>query len=319
MAEKRKVWRVKDANGSLEQVLVETSAEQVTVADTAGKLTATNVEDALQELATNISNAGKVNDVKDANGNSIVTDKVATLSKAAVGLVNVTNDAQVKRSEMGAASGVATLDTAGKVPSSQLPSYVDDVLEYVNKAGFPATGESGKIYVAQDTNLTYRWSGSAYIALSSSVVLGETSATAYRGDRGKIAYDHSQTTHAPSNAQANVIESIKVNGTALTPSSKAVNITVPTKTSDLTNDSGFKTTDNNTTYTLTKSGSTITLTGSDGSTTSVTDSNTTYPVATTSTNGLMSSTDKTKLDNISGVSGTSYVIKKDNTGYYIEV
>lgn len=190
MAEKRKVWRVKDSSGALEQVLVETSAEQVTVADAAGKLTATNVEAALQELATKISNAGKVDDVKDVNGNSIVTNKVATLSKTAVGLVNVTNDAQVKRSEMGAASGVATLDTAGKVPSSQLPSYVDDVLEYTNKAGFPATGESGKIYVAKDTNLTYRWSGTAYVEISPSLALGETSSTAYAGNKGKANADN---------------------------------------------------------------------------------------------------------------------------------
>lgn len=190
MAEKRKVWRVKDDSGALEQVLVETSAEQVTVADTAGKLTATNVEAALQELATNIANAGKVDDVKDVNGNSIVTNKVATLSKTAVGLSNVTNDAQVKRSEMGVANGVATLDTAGKVPSSQLPSYVDDVLEYANKAGFPTTGESGKIYVAKDTNLTYRWSGTAYIEISPSLALGETSSTAYAGDKGKANADN---------------------------------------------------------------------------------------------------------------------------------
>ena len=128
----------------------------------------------------------------------------------------------------GAASGLAELDSSGKVPSAQLPSYVDDVLEYANQSSFPATGESGKIYIAQDTNKTYRWSGSTYIEISSSLALGETSSTAYRGDRGKIAYDHSQTAHAPSNAQANVIETIKVNNTALTPTNKAVNITVPT-------------------------------------------------------------------------------------------
>lgn len=85
----------------------------------------------------------------------------------------------------------------GKVPASQLPSYVDDVLEYANFAAFPATGESGKIYVALDTNKTYRWSGSAYVEISASLALGETSSTAYRGDRGKIAYDHSQTTGNP--------------------------------------------------------------------------------------------------------------------------
>lgn len=85
----------------------------------------------------------------------------------------------------------------GKVPASQLPSYVDDVLEYANFAAFPATGESGKIYVALNTNLTYRWSGSAYVEISASLALGETSSTAYRGDRGKTAYDHSQTTGNP--------------------------------------------------------------------------------------------------------------------------
>lgn len=80
----------------------------------------------------------------------------------------------------------------GKVPASQLPGYVDDVLEFANLAAFPATGESGKIYVAQDTDKPYRWSGSGYIVIADSVALGETSATAYRGDRGKIAYEHSQ-------------------------------------------------------------------------------------------------------------------------------
>jgi hypothetical protein len=60
--------------------------------------------------------------------------------------------------------------------------------------GFPVTGESGKIYIALDTNLTYRWGGSTYVEISPSLALGETSASAYRGDRGKTAYDHSQLT-----------------------------------------------------------------------------------------------------------------------------
>lgn len=67
---------------------------------------------------------------------------------------------------------------AGKVPSSQLPSYVDDVVEYSSSAGFPVTGETGKIYVAQDTNRTYRWSGSAYIELTDqTAVWGSISGT----------------------------------------------------------------------------------------------------------------------------------------------
>ena len=94
----------------------------------------------------------------------------------------------------GAASGVAELDANGKVPSSQLPSYVDDVLEYASQSAFPSTGETGKIYIAQDTNKTYRWSGTAYVEISASLALGETSSTAYYGDKGKTAYNHSQTT-----------------------------------------------------------------------------------------------------------------------------
>ena len=100
----------------------------------------------------------------------------------------------IATSAKGAANGVASLDSTGKVPSSQLPSYVDDVLEYDAKVSFPTNGETGKIYVDKNTNKTYRWSGSAYVEISESLALGETSSTAYRGDRGKAAYDHSQTT-----------------------------------------------------------------------------------------------------------------------------
>jgi hypothetical protein len=99
-----------------------------------------------------------------------------------------------REAEKGVAGGYADLDGTGKVPASELPAFVDDVVEYANLAAFPVTGESSKIYVALDTSLTYRWSGSTYVAIGSSLALGETSATAYRGDRGKTAYDHSQLT-----------------------------------------------------------------------------------------------------------------------------
>ena len=122
----------------------------------------------------------------------------------------------------GAISSKADLDTSGKVLSSQLPSYVDDVLEYSAKSNFPSTGESGKIYVDTATNLTYRWSGSAYVEISPSLALGETSSTAYRGDRGKIAYDHSQTSHAPTNAEVNqnAFSNVKVGSTTVSADSK---------------------------------------------------------------------------------------------------
>lgn len=99
---------------------------------------------------------------------------------------------KVDKTAIGVAGGVAELDDNGLILSSQLPSYVDDVLEYDSQGSFPASGEAGKIYVAKDSNLTYRWSGSGYVEISPSLALGETSSTAYRGDRGKTAYDHSQ-------------------------------------------------------------------------------------------------------------------------------
>jgi hypothetical protein len=68
----------------------------------------------------------------------------------------------------GVANGYVPLGSDSKIASTYLPSYVDDVLEYANLAAFPATGETGKIYVPLDTNKTYRWSGSAYVEISAS-------------------------------------------------------------------------------------------------------------------------------------------------------
>ena len=130
-------------------------------------------------------------------------------------------------------SGKADL-VNGIVPSSQLPSYVDDVIEVANFAALPAIGESGKIYITQDDNLTYRWSGTGYAEISKSLALGETSSTAYRGDRGKTAYDHSQTAHAPSDAEKNIIVGVQKNGVDLTvDADRKVNLTIPTQASDI--------------------------------------------------------------------------------------
>lgn len=81
---------------------------------------------------------------------------------------------RIATSEKGAVNGVATLDAAGKVPAAQLPSYVDDVKEYENKAAFPETGESDKIYVDIDTGSIYRWSGTQYIQINASVASADT-------------------------------------------------------------------------------------------------------------------------------------------------
>jgi len=117
------------------------------------------------------------------------------------GAVAEFDTSKLDASEVGVAGGVAELDSNGKVPSSQLPSFVDDVIEgyyyngsfYVDSAHTQAiTPESGKIYVDLDSNKTYRWGGTAYVVISETLALGETSSTAYRGDRGKTAFDHSQ-------------------------------------------------------------------------------------------------------------------------------
>lgn len=136
----------------------------------------------------NLPEASDYADVAKFNENAVIIDTQLA--------------ARIPLAQKGVAGGVADLDSGGKVPAAQLPSYVDDVLEYANLAAFPASGEAGKIYVAQDTNKTYRWSGSAYVEISQSLALGETSSTAFRGDLGRAAYDHSQTSGNPHGSTA---------------------------------------------------------------------------------------------------------------------
>lgn len=105
------------------------------------------------------------------------------------GDTTITNSLNAFISTKGQPGGLAELDSTGKVPAAQLPSYVDDVLEFSTKDQFPQTGETGKIYVAKDTNLTYRWTGTQYLEISQSLALGETPSTAYPGDKGKANRD----------------------------------------------------------------------------------------------------------------------------------
>ena len=125
---------------------------------------------------------------------SIINGYPTTASvKVALDLASTAEQSENK----GVAGGYAELDESGKVPSAQMPGSVDEVQEYANLAAFPATGAASIIYIAIDTLKTYRWGGTVYGELSASLVLGETSATAYRGDRGKVAYDHSLETGNP--------------------------------------------------------------------------------------------------------------------------
>ncbi len=130
-------------------------------------------------------------------GNKIKDGTV--VAKTATNATNATNDSDgnkitdtyIKVSQKATNNGVATLGADGKIPSSQLPSYVDDVLEYDSKANFPTSNqESGKIYVDKATNKTYRWGGSDYVLISASLALGETADTAYSGAKGKTNADN---------------------------------------------------------------------------------------------------------------------------------
>lgn len=163
---------------------------------------------------------------------SDTADAITQANNATKNCVDATTDLQTKLSEnyfvltsdKGLANGVAELDQNGLVPSSQLPGYVDDVIEgYFNDDKFykdsafseDIYGETGKIYVDLETNKTYRWSGNTFIIISETLALGETSSTAYRGDKGKEAFEHSLSTHARIDAtkteKSDINGNIKIN------------------------------------------------------------------------------------------------------------
>ena len=145
----------------------------------------------------------------------------------------VDSTARIASSEKGAPNGVATLDSSGLVPSTQLPSYVDDVLEYSNLAAFPATGETGKIYVALDTNKTYRWSGSAYIFITSGAVdsvAGKTGVvTLDKNDVGLNNVDNTADSAKSVSSAATLTTARTINGVSFDGSA---NITVTANTTN---------------------------------------------------------------------------------------
>ena len=261
---------------------------------------------------------GKVSTGRKINGKALTAD--ITLSAGDV--------SAIPASQKGAAGGVAELDSGGKVPAAQLPSYVDDVIDgYLSGGKFyketthttEITPESGKIYIDLETEKTYRWSGTAYAVISETLALGETASTAYRGDRGKTAYNHSQAAHAPANAEQNVQSDWGVTDTASDAYIKNKPTSMPAKggnagtvgghTVAVDVPAGAKFTD--TTYSAFKAATASAAGGTglvpapaagaqskylraDG--TWASPANTTYGVATQSANGLMSAADKVKLD-----------------------
>jgi len=188
----------------------------------------------------------------------------------------------IPTSQKGAASGVASLDSNGKVPTSQLPSYVDDVIEATSKSSFPATGETGKIYVDTSTNKTYRWGGSAYVEISASLAIGTTSSTAAAGN-----HIHSAATTSVAGLMSAADKS-KLDGIA-SGANKYTHPTYTSKTSGL-----YKITVDGEGHV---SGATA-VAKSDITALGIPSSDTTYSAATTSAAGLMSASDKSKLDGI---------------------
>lgn len=196
----------------------------------------------------------ETNNLLAAKANTSHTHSAANITSGTLALdrIPTITDAKIQ--------GMSASKLSGTIPQANLPSYVDDVLEYNGRSNFPDTGESGKIYVDTSTNKTYRWSGSGYTEISASLALGTTSSTAFRGDYGNTAYQHAA---AKGSAFASGLYKITTNAQGHVTAATAV----------------------------TKSD--ITALGIPGQ-----DTNTTYGVASSSANGLMSAADKAKLDGI---------------------
>lgn len=251
---------------------------------------------AVQTSLTAADNA--VPKTRTVNSKALSSD--ITLTAADVGAIATT--------AKGANGGVAELDANGKVPSSQLPSYVDDVLEYSSKSSFPSTGETGKIYVDTSDNKTYRWGGSTYVEISASLALGDTSSTAYYGDKGKTAYDHAtesgRLTTATASGLYKVASTAQGHIASLTPVAKSdiTGLGIPgtdTNTHRPIYVDGDQLLGDNATALNIAAGNNVTLTPNTSSgMLAISAKDTTYSNATTSAAGLMSAADKTKLNGI---------------------
>lgn len=197
----------------------------------------TNKEDKANKqinlTSTNANHYPNVPAVKQGLDETLATAQVYTDTK-----IQQASGNYIPISQKGANNGVAELDASGRVPATQLPSYVDDVVDLVTfvttnptsgmvagqkrynsttkqiftstsaTAGTSSAPESDKIYVRVDNNTTWRWSGSDLIQMNAGLTLGNTSSTAHRGDHGVIAYTHSQATGNPHGTTINDIPNL---------------------------------------------------------------------------------------------------------------
>jgi len=113
-------------------------------------------------------NDSRLSDARTPLAHTQAISTITDLQLALNGKQDVLGFTPIDSATKGQVNGIAELDSTGKVPASQLPSFVDDVVEYTDFASFPVTGETGKIYVTKDNNKVYRWGGSSYIEISPS-------------------------------------------------------------------------------------------------------------------------------------------------------
>lgn len=196
----------------------------------------------------------------------------------------------------GAPNGLASLNESGVIPSTQLPSYVDDVVEVAAFSNLPSKGESGKIYIVTSTNIQYRWSGTAYVEISKSIALGETSSTAYPGDKGKATTD---VVNSLSDTLVNDVLVAQSNQNSVSLTIKSITKTTANKDKQLLLADGdpILLTDG-TPILLGDSESARIARATEGLYSQANDKVITINPATTSTAGVMSSSDKSKLDSL---------------------
>jgi hypothetical protein len=176
--------RLTTAETDIDALEVRMTTEEANVDNLQGRMTI--AEDDIDQIEDGTTVVPKA--MRDQNGNIINTTYLTIASGAST---------YVPLSQKGSVNGVATLGIDGRVLPSQLPGSIGEVLEYDTKDDFPVDGGAERIYIAKDTNITYRWTGTQYVPVIGELALGETSESAYRGDRGKEAYDYSQVGHLP--------------------------------------------------------------------------------------------------------------------------
>ena len=192
-----------------------TSATNITIEDLPDNIPNTKISGLGSAATKNTGTTSGTIPILDANGKlvgAIIPDLSGTYltvgtkinNKALTGGGNITltsaDVGAIPTTDKGKPNGVATLDSDGKVPPAQLPSYVDDVTEgylfnnvFYKEVGhttvIPAEGDKIYIDLTENRNITYRWSGTAYVEISSSLALGVTSGTAFAGDKGNEIYN----------------------------------------------------------------------------------------------------------------------------------